>query len=92
MDQLREEVKVMSAQLMRQHNASLDSQVSVLHSPTSLILLQIVVVCPGTHFVKNHRSQSRTSESQLKKKPADPKLKMLGPLCDQTVNLKTDVS
>ena len=90
MDQLREEVKVMSAQLMRQHNASLDSQVSVLHSPTSL---QIVVVCPGTHFVKNHRSQSRTSESQLKKKkPADPKLKMLGPLCDQTVNLKTDVS
>ena len=93
MDQLREEVKVMSAQLMRQHNASLDSQVSVLHSPTSLILLQIVVVCPRTHFVKNHRSQSRTSESQLKKKkPADPKLKMLGPLCDQTVNLKTDVS
>ena len=68
MDQLREEVKVMSAQLMRQHNASLDSQVSVLHSPTSLILSQIVVVCPGTHFVKNHRSQSRTSEYQLKKK------------------------
>ena len=27
MDQLKEEVKVMSAQLMRQHNASLDSQV-----------------------------------------------------------------
>ena len=92
MDQLREEVKVMSAQLMRQHNASLDSQVSVLHSPTSLILLQIVMVCPRTHFVKNHRSQSRTSESQLKKKTADRKLKMLGPLCDQTVNLKTDVS
>ena len=98
MDQLREEVKVMSAQLMRQHNASLDSQVSVqcglvvLHSPTSVILLQIVMVCPGTHFVKNDRSQSRTNESQLKKKPADPKLKMLGPLCDQTVNLKTDVS
>ena len=94
MDQLREEVKVMSAQLMRQHNASLDSQVSVVHSPTSLILLQIVMVCPGTHFVINHRSQSRTSESQLKKKKktADPKLKMLGPLCDQTVNLKTDVS
>ena len=92
MDQLREEVKVMSAQLMRQHNASLDSQVSVLHSPTSLILLQIVMVCPRTHFVKNHRSQSGTSESQLKEKTADRKLKMLWPLCDQTVNLKTDVS
>ena len=26
-DQLKEEVKVMSAQLLRQHNASLDSQV-----------------------------------------------------------------
>ena len=29
LDQLKEEIKVMSAQLMRQHNASLDSQVSV---------------------------------------------------------------
>ena len=68
MDQLKEEVKVMSAQLMRQHNASVDSQVSVqcglvvLHSPTSVILLQIVMVCPGTHFVKNHGSQSRTDD------------------------------
>ena len=33
---------------------------------TSLILLQIVMVSPGTHFVKNHEFQSRTSESQLK--------------------------
>ena len=40
----------------------------------------------------NPRSQCRTNESHLKKTPADPKLKMLGPLCDQTVNLKTDVS
>ena len=68
MDQLKEEVKVMSAQLMRQHNASVDSQVSVqcglvvLHSQTSVILLQIVMVCPGTHFVKNHGSQSRTND------------------------------
>ena len=46
------------------------------------------MVRPGTHLVKNHESQSRTSESQLKK--TSPKLKMLGPLCDQTVNLKSD--
>ena len=31
-----------------------------------VILLQIVMVSPGTHFVKNHESQSRTDESQLK--------------------------
>ena len=42
----------------------------------------------GTHLLKNCESQSRTKESQLKK--ASPKLKMLGPLCNQTVNLKTD--
>ena len=34
-------------------------------------------------------SQSRTSESQSKKKKR-PKLKTLGPLCNQTVSLKTD--
>ena len=33
---------------------------------TAVILLQIVTVSPGTHFVKNR--ESRTSESQLKKK------------------------
>ena len=27
------------------------------------------MVSPGTHLVKNHESQSRTNESQLKKKP-----------------------
>ena len=40
-------------------------------------------------MVKNHEFQSRTSESQFKK-PTNPKLKMLGALCNQTVNLKTD--
>ena len=39
-----------------------------------MILLQIVIVSPGIHLVKNH-------ESQLKKQGA-----MLGPLCNQTVN------
>ena len=33
-----------------------------------MILLQIVRVCPETHLVKHHESQSRTNESQLKKK------------------------
>ena len=31
-----------------------------------------------------------TSESQLKKKKKSLKLKMLSPLCNQTINLKTD--
>ena len=41
-----------------------------------VILLQIVMVSPGTHLVNkiNHEPQSTKS----------PKLKMLGPLCDQT--------
>ena len=47
----------------------------------SVILFQTVMVSPGTHLVKNH-------ESQFKKKSL--KLKVLGPLCNQTVNLKTD--
>ena len=60
------------------------------HAPEgAMILLQIAMVSPaGTHLVKNHESQSGTSESQLKR--TNLKLKMLGPLCNQTVNLKTD--
>ena len=46
-----------------------------------VILLQMVMVCPGTHLVKSH-------ESQLKKKSL--KLKMLWLLCNHTVNPKTD--
>ena len=38
-----------------------------------MILLQIVMVSPGTHLVKNHEFQSRTNESQLKR--SSPKLK-----------------
>ena len=47
-----------------------------------MILLQIVMVSPGTHLVKNH-------ESQFKKKRS-PRGKMLGCLCNQIVNLETD--
>ena len=42
---------------------------SSVHMPIgTAILLQIVMVSPGTHFVKNHEAQSRSNESQLKKK------------------------
>ena len=54
-----------------------------------MISLQIVVVSPGTHLVKNHGSLSITNESQFKK-TRSPKLKMLGPLCNQIVDLETD--
>ena len=49
-----------------------------------MILLQIVGVCPETHLVKHHESQSRTNESQVKKKKKNLKLKMLGLIFDQT--------
>ena len=54
----------------------------------AVILFQIVMVSPWTHLVKNHESQCRTNEPPFKK--TSPKLKMLGPLCNQTVDLKTD--
>ena len=47
--------------------------------PRAVILLQIVMVSSVTHLVKNH-------ESQLNK--LSPKLKLLRPLCNQTVYLK----
>ena len=39
-----------------------------MDSSTMAILLQIVLVSPGTHLVKDHESQSRTNEYQLKTK------------------------
>ena len=50
-----------------------------------MILLQIVMMCPRFHLVKNHEVQSITNESQFKKKGV-----MLGPLCNQTVKLEAD--
>ena len=55
-----------------------------------VILLQMVMVSPGTHLVKTRQSLSIINESQLKKSKS-PKLKMLEPLCNQTVNMETDV-
>ena len=54
-----------------------------------VILLQMVMVSPGTRLVKTHQSLSITNESQFKKSRS-PKLKMLGPLCNQTVKMETD--
>ena len=45
----------------------------ILHvrSSCAVILLQIVMVSPGTHLVKNHESQSRTNEPQFKKNESE---------------------
>ena len=37
----------------------------------AVILLEIVMVSPGTYLVKNHEYQSRTNESQLKKNESE---------------------
>ena len=42
--------------------------VNWLSSTSSVILLQIVMVCPGTHPVRNHEPLYTTNDSQLKKK------------------------
>ena len=68
----------------------LRSSTTVLRK-TSVILLQIVMASPGNHLVKNHESQSRTKESQFKKKNGfEIENAWPGPSCNQTVNLKTD--
>ena len=48
------------------------------------------MVSPKTQLVKNHESLYITNESQFKKKKQGVKVKMLWPLSNQTVNLKTD--
>ena len=50
-----------------------------------MILLEIIMLSPETHLVKNHESQSRTIESQFKKTRSF-KLKKLGSLCNQAAN------
>ena len=49
----------------------------------------VILVSPGTHLVKSHESLSITNESQFKQTRI-PKLKILGPLYNQTINLQTD--
>ena len=48
------------------------------------------MVNPETHLVKNHESQSRTNDSQLKKKKESEIENTLLSLRNQTVNLETD--
>ena len=57
-----------------------------------MILLQVVMVSPKTHFVKHLEPQPWANESQLKKQRIWNKLKMLRLLCNQTVLIcmKTD--
>ena len=49
----------------------------------SVILLEIVMVSPGTHLVKNHES--------YRPEPMSSKLKTLGTVTRQSLNLKTDL-
>ena len=61
-----------------------------IQTTCTVILLQIVMVSPGTHLVKNHESLlSITNESQFKI-TRSLKLKMLWLLCKQTINLEAD--
>ena len=53
-----------------------------------MILLEIVMVSPGTHLVKNHESQPRTMK--LSSKPTTSKLKKLGSSCNQVVTESED--
>ena len=47
----------------------------ILLSYLPVILLQIVMVSPRSHLVKNHKSLSRTNESQLKDRPQNSVLR-----------------
>ena len=55
-------------------------------SELALILLQIVMVSPGTPLVKNHESHSRTFESQFKKKWVPGSFVNTQLICSQTPN------
>ena len=44
---------------------------STFYTRVKLCFLQIVLVSPGTHLVKNYESQSRTNEPQSKKKESE---------------------
>ena len=50
----------------------------------TVILSQIIVVSPATHLV------NPSPEPMSPRKKKSQKLKMLGPLCNQTVYVKTD--
>ena len=55
---------------------------------TQVILLQIVVVSPGTHLCPSLEPMSPSSKGNGSS--LENQMKMLGLLCNQTVNLKTD--
>ena len=47
---------------------SVDQVSTGLEGDSAVILLQMVMVSPGTHLVKNRESLSMTNRSQLKNK------------------------
>ena len=57
----------------------------------TVILSQTAMVSTGTQFVKNYESQSRIIQAQFLK-TVSPRRKMLGPLCNQTVNPLSPIS
>ena len=61
-----------------------ENGVGLVFAP-SFVPHSLTAILFGTHLVKNYESHSRTNESQLKNKKTSPKLKMLGPLCNQTL-------
>ena len=90
MDTLETKIFFTRIETFRPHDADplIENQSFSSWGP-AVILLQIVMVSRGTRLQKNHESQSRTNTEPMSPQKS-PKLKMLGPLCNQTVNLKTD--
>ena len=68
------------------HNKNAREKASSMNY-TVILLQSLVMVSPGTHLSKNHKSQSRQPMSASLKKKTSPKWKILGPLCSylQTV-------
>ena len=60
-------IKSWKKQCERDYSVSYCHTRQTMNIEDTVILLQIVMVCPGTHLVKNHESKSRTKKSQFKK-------------------------
>ena len=60
-------IKSWKKQCERVYSVSYCHTRQTMNIEDTVILLQIVMVSPGTHLVKNHESKSRTKKSQFKK-------------------------
>ena len=89
-DQYGEFMWILGLKGLREPCSALNLQIKgAQHMIYSDLLIQIVMVSPGTHLMKNHETMSITNESLLKTTRGH-KLKVLEPLCNQTVDLETD--